>query len=798
MMKGMKSISIKNMAVALVSATLVCAGCDRPFELDLPLAVNSREIDLEETTGSTHILVFSDGKWNVKFTETADWASLDRLEGDGNSEIVLSYAANFGLPRRLKIALSRNDLADTIVVNQSGALSEPSLAWPVDTLFLSKDAGLADMEISSNLYYSLQNVSYEIKYPEDEHNWISDVVFDGRTLSASIDGNVAADARSATIDFSVLVVGNSKTDDKTEVFSLPVVQTGADAYVTLSQTEMLNGVESSISIEAPNNIWAYKDKISYSVEYSGGNADEEWISEIVLTGKTLDFNVSDNMSGDMRQAVVKVSYDGQVVAELPVIQDVYPVVIPFSQLRGYAQGEISTREFIEGYVISENGSENICQNVQTAQFKFDFTTNKKSAVIESLDGKYGFMLKFDSAEDNTLQRYSKVRINLHGLTLAKQDSPECYTISGVTAGSIVSADEPNIDAVPAKLLSVADLTDNDIYTLVTLQNIEIVYKDGCYTNCTDGYSVKTDFNIAGSSSAPRWDVAPLLLMDNRGETISMLTNAMVPWRRNGKGVPQGSGTYKGIVVAEELLRYGDVGRYQIRPMVESDIALNDDAFSHTLVEWNWNDAVKDLKPEIGEGSITGVTVDLAQDYNALIPNNVATSRTDAAASGTGGKGCVNNQAAYFTATWTVGATFDVSFSTSGVTGNNMQFGFVWGHGKQNNTTLNTPSHWKLLYSIDGGSSFKEFVPLVQNRSLVWWTTTSPDSAPGYTEHLFNLPNECFDKESVIVRFEVADNVCDIDPKATSSNWRTARGIAKGTFTSTTNPLRFGTITVRYY
>ena len=793
----MSRISKKTILISLLAAALSFAGCNRPFEMDLPLAVNSREIDLDELTGSTHILVYGDGTWNVKFTEPVEWASLDRLEGSGNSEIVLSYAANYGLPRRLAIALSRNEYADTIVVNQAGALDEPSLSWPCEKVSLCKDAGDVAMKISSNLYYSLENVSYEIRYAEeDQYGWISDIAFDGRNYSMKVSGNTSGAVRTAYVDFPVFIPGDSTTDDKTEVFTLEVVQDGGDAALEFSPLDMVNGIVATISVDAANNIWAYGDKILYSVEY-GSDTAEEWISGISLTEKTLDFKVTDNMSGDFRSAVIKVSYDGNVIAELPVTQDVYPVVIPFSQLRGYAPGTITSREFIDAYVISENGSENICQNVQTGQFKFDYTTNEKSAVIESLDGKYGFMLKFDSAEDNTLQRYSRVRINLHDLTLTRQADPECYELSGLKAASIVSAEDPSADAVPVKYMKINELTDADIYTLVTLENIEIVFKDGCYTNCTDGYSIKTSFNVAGTSSSPRWDVAPLLLTDNKGNTMSMLTNAKVSWRRDGTGVAQGSGLFKGIVVAEELIRYGDIGRYQIRPMVESDITLDNAPFSKTLVEWTWNDAVNDVKPETGSGTITGVTTSLAQDYNALIPNNVTTSRTSVIASGTGGKGCVNNQAVYCTATWNVGTTFDVSFSTEGITGSVLQFGFVWGHGKMNNTTLNVPSHWKLHYSIDGGENFKEFVPMVKNRSIVWWTTTSPDSAPGYTEHLFTLPNECFGQSSVIVRFEVADNVCDIDPKATSSNWKTARGIEKGTFTPNSNPLRIGTITVRY-
>lgn len=787
--------------LTFLAFALLAFGCNKTFEMDLPLAVNSRSIKLAETSGSTHILIYSDGDWTVKFTEPVEWASLDRLEGNGNSEIVLSYAANYGVARRLNIALAKGSLRDTIEIYQAGSIAEPELTWPCDSVSLCKDAGTVSFKVTSNLYYSLQNVTDSIYFNGDDAGWISDVAFDGRKISFKVSENASGALRRAAIDFNVLLPEAGETEDKSEVFSLIVSQDSGDGALELLETDMLDGVASTVSVETvTNNVWAYSGGVTFNVEYTPSVAEgEEWISGLALKEKNLDFKMADNMSGDLRTAKITVMYSGAMLAEKTVTQDVYPVVIPFEQLRGYAVGQLASREFIEGYVVSENSSENVCQNTQTAQFKFDFTESPRTAIVESTDGKYGFMLKFDSAEENTLQRYSKVRIKLLDLVLSKQDSPECYTLSGVRAENIISATEPNRDAVPAKRMSVADLQDSDIYTLVTLTDMEIVFKDGSYTNCTDGYSLKTSFNIAGTGSAPRWDVVPLLLTDKSGSTISMLTNSKVEWRRDGTGVAQGSGDYIGVVVAETFARYGDIGRYQIRPMVEEDIVLADAAFSKTLVEWTWNDAKADATPEIGEGSIsgTGVSIALAPDFNALIPNNVTTSRTDAIASGAGGKGVVTNQAAYINNTWSVGSTFDVTFSTKGISGSNLQFGFVWGHGKGNTTTIDTPSHWKLSYSIDGGSTFKELAAMVKNRSLVWWTTTSQDAVPGLTEHMFKMPQECFGQDNVIVRFEVADNVCDKAPATAASTWKTNLGIEKGTFTTSKNPVRFGTITVRY-
>ena len=471
----------------------------------------------------------------------------------------------------------------------------------------------------------------------------------------------------------------------------------------------------------------------------------------------------------------------------------------FAKLRTYPlDEELTAREFIDGYVVSDNTSANVCLNPQKSQFKFDLNESKRTMMFESLDGKYGFAIKYKKLAQNTLPRYSKVRISLKGLKLSKNNDPEFYTITGMTEDHVASVEEPNPDAVPMKRKSVSELTDADIYTLVSLKDMEVVFKDGSYTNCTDGYSILSDFNTAGGKS-PRWGVAPLLLTDKYGQTISMLTNSMVPWRRDGEGVAQGSGDFKGIIVAETLIRYGDRGRYQIRPMVKNDIALTEEPFSKTIVEWNWNDAKQDLIPEVGEGNISGVSVKLGQDYNALIYANDPASQTKPAANNIGGKGVVNNQCGdlYSLTEWKVGASFDVDFSTKGISGTNLQIGFVWGKGKGGNTNIEVPSHWKLLYSVDDGDTFTEFVPMVKNRPIVWWSNTPVDVTPGYTDHMFQLPQECFGKDKVIVRFQVADNVCDIDPKSNSTNWATALSTEQGTFTTSKNPIRFGSLTVRY-
>lgn len=165
------------------------------------------------------------------------------------------------------------------------------------------------------------------------------------------------------------------------------------------------------------------------------------------------------------------------------------------------------------------------------------------------------------------------------------------------------------------------------------------------------------------------------------------------------------------------IRFGDLGRYQLRAMTAEEIALTDEPFSKTVVEWNWNDRKTDLIPEIGEGEINkyGATQGAAADFNNVV------------CSGNGGstkeqKGLVANGGITFTQQWwdfdaDKGKYFDISFSTQGISGSNMVFGIVWGHGSMSNTTLSGPAHWNLLYSVDGGATFQAVPdsPIIKKR-----------------------------------------------------------------------------------
>lgn len=803
--------------VAAVAASVMIASCDKPYELDIPLAVSTRDIQLTKAAGSTHVLVYSTGDWTASFTDKVDWASLDRLSGSGNSEFVFSYSENYGIARRVGIVLKTSEAVDTVFMTQAGALAEPSYNFEKGAITLIKAGSSVKLPVSTNILYGLDPMDVEILYSDPDDQWISDLKVGAKHLSFNVSENNTGAPRIAYLTFTMEKFA-TKADLAINT-SLAITQTCDAAALTLSETSgSYAGSAGSIEVSTTvNNIWPYADKCSF--EITGDNVDEGWIYGTKLTSEALCFSLKENETELPRKAVIKMTYNGDSGETLSVSYNVSqalsPKPISFEEVRALAPGKMTKKQYIEGFIVSDWNSLNICQSPQTAQFNYDFTENGRTAYMESVDGKYGFCLKFDSAETAKIDRYSRVRIMVDGLTLVKESNPDRYTIKGISSDSILGVDYPNQTAVPMKIKGIKDINDNDIFTLVSVTGLEIVYKDGCFTNCTDGYSLKCEANpYSGISNGARWDVAPLMMTDKDGNTINMLTECSVPWRRNGKDlawnsiVPQGCGTFNGIVVSETLVRYGDVGKYQLRAMEKADIDLNGPAFSKTIVEWNWNDRKNDLIPEIGEGTLSNCgTTAAASDFNNTYNGREGDGGNGGATSNQ--KGLVSSAAIKFTKAWWNNSTnkgdhFDITFSTEGISGTNMVFGIVWGHGAMGNTTLDSPAHWNLLYSVDGGSTFKTVDGgMITNRSVVWWTTGTQDSTPGFKEFLRKLPSECFGKSKVILRLEVADKVADdkgVNAVINDNSWVNNLGIEKGTIgtvQTSGQEIRIGTITVRY-
>ncbi|MGO3307104.1 MAG: DUF5689 domain-containing protein [Sphingobacterium sp.] len=128
-------------------------------------------------------------------------------------------------------------------------------------------------------------------------------------------------------------------------------------------------------------------------------------------------------------------------------------------------------------------------------------------------------------------------------------------------------------------LSIQELRDDHLLSLVTLKDVEFAIPHGGYSNFHEYYPTQSY-----AEYATRHYPAPI--RDILGDNLYLITNRAVGYRR--ESVPKGSGKITGLVAKIRDSAYGELGEYSIRPLNESDIKVNPNVangFTKTLVEW---------------------------------------------------------------------------------------------------------------------------------------------------------------------------------------------------------------------
>ena len=129
-MKNMSNMVSKMIRKGLpfIVALLACAACEKPYKLELPLAVDSREYHLSKSGGVARIFFYTTHEWTISL-EPADctWASINRTSGNGEDdveEILFSYDENADPDREVTIVINAGELQEQIKLFQTGVVKE--------------------------------------------------------------------------------------------------------------------------------------------------------------------------------------------------------------------------------------------------------------------------------------------------------------------------------------------------------------------------------------------------------------------------------------------------------------------------------------------------------------------------------------------------------------------------------------------------------------------------------------------------------------------------------------------------
>lgn len=541
------------------------------------------------------------------------------------------------------------------------------------------------------------------------------------------------------------------------------------------------------------------EDIKINIVYSDPTG-AEWIQDnfSIENGKFIfaaDANPSETA---LRNAKIELSFvDGwgeKIVSNLFLTQanalDLFGTEASFLEVRDMEGGKVTEDIYIEGYIISDAGNMNVADCPNTTTTAIDYTVNDKTAYIQSIDGKYGFRIMAATVADNIFTRYSKVQLLLKGTSVTMDTDPYRYTISGVTSDMVMTSESGSASDLVKKERYISDLTDDDIYTFVTLKDCEFPVRKGPLTPINEGYS--TAFN------ANRISKFPLLMRDIKGNSMYLMTNTKCPYRRDGSTLPYGSGTVSGVIVHERFTRYefedtndeetyGYIGRYQIRHLTKEDIDFSkdfDNGFSALLTEFRYcnleNGVLLATNGNNGKMTTTvpSKTISATSDYTYLGPigasnmgntngNGVikddGTKLSTSAATNSDGKGAVvtaDNSAWSLNCEWwnyekQQGEAWVLEFSTAGVSTNQLSLQLA-----AMNWSITGPRFWRIEWSTHGNAEgVWNLIDKYSVPEAPAWANTTLFQLPGAKAMNFPLPQNMLGQSKVFIRFIVDKNLC---------------------------------------
>ena len=511
------------------------------------------------------------------------------------------------------LSCSLDETADVKLVELGTPLED-------NVCIVEAEGGEYELEIYSNGSYHIEML--------DQSSWLTLSAMKGNgdgTLTLTSTGN---DEFKRMTSFALC----SDVDERRD--TVYVKQKGKiEANLSMGNTSMVvpgAGGESKASLSTNIPFEYFKVNVDYNDPENVGWLDPEKVS---MAGDSQDRTLSiwtdpnpDDVS--VRTASLNLSFvDGwgdKVALELIVMQknsnEGLGVLKSFAEIRStYPNGGEVTEDYIlEGIVVSNTEGGNAGENEQISASAIDYTVSQRTVYVQSLDGKYGFSLLTETEEDNIFKQFNKVRVLLKGTEIYLFDNPaQYYQIKGVKKSMVASNVKAAESEIVVKQKHFNELTDDDIFTYVTLKDVEFPVRKGSICPINEGYS------IAGKSD--RIAKFPLLVRDINGDSFYMYTNTVCTYRNDGTRVPQGSGNISGVIVHERFSRFewkngmdlldmetdpelGNIGRYQIRHQTKSDIYDQmqmdfKDSFSELLVEYRyWNPDIENgvQRPTYGD------------------------------------------------------------------------------------------------------------------------------------------------------------------------------------------------------
>lgn len=283
---------------------LAIASCIGPHETDFDFSLDRDECRFAADSGQSYFRVFGQGRWTAAFEQEVDWVSLDKMEGVGESQILVFHKKNEGLSRGVNLFIDHEDgTRKTIYMSQKSGLGSDKPAYSLNTgnlKLLSLGMDIKVLAVSNISPEAVDSASVKTIYAGADSSWISGITITPEDVSLSVSTNETGVERSAKIQFAF----NGAVWDEPYTVFLNIVQGGAGPEISLAESYELDPLGTKVLEISAGTNW---DPGLYSYDLSDFSiSDESFLRSVEYVDSTATLKVlpSMNKTKDARTATL--------------------------------------------------------------------------------------------------------------------------------------------------------------------------------------------------------------------------------------------------------------------------------------------------------------------------------------------------------------------------------------------------------------------------------------------------------------------------------------------------------------
>ena len=255
---------MKNIIAFISFCILAFASCTKSYEAHYDFGFDREELRFAAKDTASYFMVYGEGDWTLRMSREVSWVSIDKLAGNGTTQVNVRIQKNEGVARDVQVIAAYQDGREKTLVLSQEASSSGQKAYSLSSSALDLLKVARDLTIPATAGFtqeSMGDLKYWVEYESEDKDWIEDLRFNYQDATFSVKENTSAADRTAYL-YWTYPVAHWETQD---TLSAKIVQTSLMPSLELEESYSLDSEGcDSLRIVAKTN-W---DKNIYDFDLS--------------------------------------------------------------------------------------------------------------------------------------------------------------------------------------------------------------------------------------------------------------------------------------------------------------------------------------------------------------------------------------------------------------------------------------------------------------------------------------------------------------------------------------------------